>query len=183
MPAGVCARQSDGRRRGHSAVAVEVCGNLRNCRPERCCIVAVCAVAVVRETAVGSVLASSRGLLLAARLGRHGSMQLQGRRKTGSGNLSNPQIEAGALAQKQYWMNKTYQFAWKLSCICVREGNYVVSYYKSQSHLHLHAKAPRLRTFIQESNCALHLAHSLSACPLPRHVQVVEHCRYGRYGA
>lgn len=88
MPAGGCARQLDGRRRGHSVVEVEVYGNSTSCRPEKCCIVAVCAVAVERETAVDSVLASSRDLLLAARLGRHGSMQFQGRRKTGSGKLS-----------------------------------------------------------------------------------------------
>jgi hypothetical protein len=89
----------------------------------------------------------------------------------------------GVLAEKRHCMNKTYQFAWKLPSICVREGNYVVSYYKSQSHLRLHAEVPRLRTFVQESDCALHLAHSFSACPRPRHVQIVEHCRNGRYRA
>jgi hypothetical protein len=97
MPAGGCARQLGEQRRGHSAVVVEECGSSKSCRPGRCCIVVVYAVAVVRKTAVGSVLASSGGLLLAARLGRHGSMQLQGRRKTGSGKPSNPQIDGGFL--------------------------------------------------------------------------------------
>jgi hypothetical protein len=74
----------------------------------------------------------------------------------------------------------TYQVAGQLPTVCVCEGNYVVSYYTSQSLPHVHARASSLRTFVQESNRALQFSCSFSTGTRPRYMQIVEHCYYGR---
>lgn len=172
-----------GRQRGHSAVAVVGCGNSRRCRSGRCCIVAVCADVGGRETAAGLVLATSGGpivssvswspwLYAAPRSSKEGARQAQGQRRLW--------LEAGSWGMERA-VHATYQFARQLPAICVCESKHVVSYCTSQPAPRMPARAPRLRTFVQESNCALQLPHSVCARARPRHVQVVEHCQYGRY--
>jgi hypothetical protein len=67
----------------------------------------------------------------------------------------------------------TYQVAGQLPAISVREGDHVVSYYKSQPRSQVHARTLRLRTFVEESHCALQFSHGVGTGP--RHVQIVEH--------
>lgn len=100
--------------------------------------------------------------------------QTQGRR--------DPWIEAHNLLDEKM-LNQTYQVTWQLPGICVCESDHVVSYCTSQSHLRLHARVLRLRTFVQERNGALQFPPSVNARARPRHIQIVKHCHYGGYCA
>ena len=77
---------------------------------------------------------------------------------------------------------RTYQFTRQLPTVRISEGDHVVSYYTSQSLYHFTShlrKCAALRTFVQESHCALQFPHCVCARPRPRHVQIVEHVDYG----
>lgn len=112
---------------------------------------------------------------------REGARRAQGKFKMGSGTVR--PLDRGGVLQtgtvKQYF---TYQLARQLSAISMCEGNHVVSYYTSQSQP-LAARAPSLRTFVQESNCALQFSDSVSTSARPGYIQIVEHGENGRFCA